>query len=97
MNQALSLLVFIEVQDGKAQEQIDAFHQLAPLVLAEEGCLQYELKQVVDSSTNFILIERWRSEEALATHDAAPHMLEAGANNKRFRAKPAELVRLVDI
>lgn len=97
MNQDLSILVFIEVQDGKAQEQIDVFHQLAPLVLAEDGCLQYDLKQVADSSTKFILIEKWLSEEALAKHDVSPHMIEADANNKNFRAKPAMLVRLIDL
>jgi quinol monooxygenase YgiN len=97
MNQALSLLVYIEVQDGKAQEQIDAFRQLAPLVLAEDGCLQYELKQVEGSSNNFILIERWLSEKALASHDNTPHMIEADTNNKNFRAKPAKLVRLINV
>lgn len=94
MNQEVSLLVFIEVQAGKAQSQIEAFKSLSPLVLLEDGCLQYELKRVVGSAISFIIIEKWSSKEALAAHEISSHMIEADSRNKSFRAKPATVIEL---
>lgn len=43
----------------------------------------------------FVLIERWASQEALAAHDATPHMIEADAAGPAFRAGPADVIPLV--
>lgn len=97
MQKAISLIVKIEVQPGKRQEQIDAFNRLAPLVRAEEGCLQYELKALEGNENQFYLLEKWTSEEALKIHNNMDYMIEADFKNHLFRAKPAELIRLLDI
>lgn len=96
MSQPIKLVVHITVLPGRGAEQVAAFEALAPLVRAEDGCLQYDLHQVADDPDRFALIERWASAEALAAHDVAPHMAAAAAANKAFRAKPVEVVRLVD-
>ncbi|MFH8627125.1 putative quinol monooxygenase [Streptomyces vietnamensis] len=96
MSQPIKLIVLVATQPGRGAEQIAAFEALAPLVRAEEGCLQYDLHRVADDPDRFALIERWASAEALAAHDVAPHMVAAGEANKAFRAGPAEVVRLVD-
>jgi quinol monooxygenase YgiN len=93
----VSCLVFIEVKEGRAQEQIDLYNQIKPLVLAEKGCLKYDLKQVKGSDTRFILIEQWESQEALEQHDATPHMIDADSKSPAFRSKPAEVVEIIDI
>ena len=90
-------MVFIDVQKGKAQQQIDAYKALKPLVLAESGCLQYELQQVLDKPEQFILLEQWESTAALAAHDVTPHMIAADAHCPSFRAKPATVISLVDV
>lgn len=94
MNQEVKMVVLIEVQPGKAEEQIEAFNHLKPLVLAEAGCLEYELYRVKDSEVQFVLSERWLSEEALAAHHETPHMKEAGKLNPTFRAKPSSVMKL---
>ncbi|MBB4982691.1 MULTISPECIES: putative quinol monooxygenase [Streptomyces] len=94
--QPIKLIVLVSTLPGRGEEQVAAFEALAPLVRAEEGCLQYDLHRVADDPDRFALIERWASAEALAAHDVAPHMVAAGAANKAFRAGPAEVVRLVD-
>ncbi|MFB7452486.1 putative quinol monooxygenase [Streptomyces sp. NPDC057027] len=94
--QPIKLIVLVSTLPGRGDEQVAAFEALAPLVRAEEGCLQYDLHRVADDPDRFALIERWASAEALAAHDVAPHMVAAGAANKAFRAGPAEVVRLVD-
>ena len=95
MSQPIQLIILITTLPGRGAEQITAFEHLAPLVRAEGGCLQYDLHQVADDPDRFVLIERWDSPEALAAHDAAPHMIAADAANTAFRAKPAEVVRLL--
>jgi quinol monooxygenase YgiN len=97
MSEELSVVVLIEVLPGKREEQIKAFKKVEPLVLAEDGCLQYEMKADQDNENRFIMIERWSSAAALAAHAVSPHMLEAGKSNHLFRAKPAEIIKLSDI
>ncbi|MFE7516862.1 putative quinol monooxygenase [Streptomyces sp. NPDC057540] len=96
MSQPIKLIVLVATLPGRGAEQLAAFEALAPLVRAEEGCLQYDLHRVADDPDRFALVERWASAEALAAHDAAPHMVAAGAAHRAFRAGPAEVVRLVD-
>jgi len=93
----ISVVVLIEVKPGQREDQINAFNEIKPLVLAEDGCLQYELKANLDNDDRFIMIERWASEEALEAHFKTTHMVEAGKTKHLYRAKPAEIIRLSDI
>lgn len=94
MSQQVQLVILISTQPGRGAEQVAAFERLAPLVRAEDGCLQYDLHAVTDDPDRFVLIERWASEEALAAHDITPHMVQADATNAAFRAGPADVLRL---
>lgn len=96
MSEELSVVVFIEVIPGQREAQINAFKKVELLVLAEEGCLQYELKADQDNENRFVIIERWASADALAAHAVSTHMVEAGSKNHLFRAKPAEIIKLSD-
>lgn len=84
----------IETRPGCAKQQIEAFNNLRPIVLREEGCLQYELNRVIDDENKYILIEKWASIEALKAHDIAPHMIAADAKNIAFRAGPAKVFQV---
>ncbi|MEV6012255.1 putative quinol monooxygenase [Streptomyces sp. NPDC051976] len=95
MSQPIQLVILITALPGRGQDQIAAFERLAPIVRAEPGCLQYDLHQVSGEPDRFVLIERWSSKEALAAHDATPHMIEADAASPTFRAGPAEVIQLV--
>jgi len=97
MNQDITLLILIEVKPNHRQEQIDAFEKLAPIVRQEVGCLQYELKEVMGNENEFVLLERWASEDDLLVHDVTAHMVEADKVSPSFRAKPARVIKLVDI
>ena len=91
---SIHLLVMIEVQPGKQQQQIQAFEKLKPLVLAELGCLQYDLFADANDEKKFVLVEQWTSQAALDAHDQTAHMLEADRLNPSFRAKPAVVVKM---
>lgn len=94
MSQPVQLIILISTLPGRGREQAAAFERLAPLVRAEEGCLRYDMHQVSGDPDRFVLIERWSSQEALAVHDATPHMTEADAASPAFRAGPAEVIEL---
>ncbi|MFI8521527.1 putative quinol monooxygenase [Streptomyces sp. NPDC085481] len=95
MSQPIRLHVLITTLPGRGRDQIEAYERLAPLVRAEDGCLQYDLHQVSGDPDRFVLVEHWSSREALAAHDVAPHMAEADAAAPAFRAGPAQVVELV--
>ncbi|MEX6503995.1 putative quinol monooxygenase [Pseudomonas zhanjiangensis] len=90
----VNLLIQIEVMPGKRAEQIAAYTRLKPLVLAEPGCLQYQLLSDEHDENRFFLIEKWASQAALDAHDNTEHMLAADAHNPRFRADPARVTRI---
>ncbi|WP_431819509.1 putative quinol monooxygenase [Burkholderia sp. F1] len=94
---SVSLIVLIEVQPGKANQQLEAFQRIAPMVRAEPGCIEYQLHHVSETENQFVLTERWETEEALAAHEIAPHMIEANGKNKSFRAGPAKVLKLVAV
>ena len=91
---AVHLLVLIEVQPGKRQQQLEAYQRLKPLVLAEPGCLQYDLFVDASDENKFVLVEHWASQAALDAHDLAPHMVEADRLNPSFRAKPSVVAKM---
>jgi len=97
MNNEVKLVILIEVQPDKASEQVDLYNHIRPVILAEKGCLQYELSKVSGSAVDFVLIEHWESEEALAAHDVTPHMIEADAISPSFRARPASVLKLNNV
>ncbi|WP_369639083.1 putative quinol monooxygenase [Nocardia sp. JMUB6875] len=94
MSDSVRLLIMITTQPGRGQEQVAAFERLAPIVRAEQGCLQYDLHRVTGDADRFVLLEEWSSKEALAAHDITPHMIEADAASPTFRAGPAQVIEL---
>ena len=97
MPKEISLAILIETKLGCAHEQIQAFKKLQPLVLAEKGCLQYELHGVTGEENKFLLLEKWASQEDLTAHDQTEHMVAADAHSPSFRAKPAVVFGLESV
>ena len=95
MSSPLRSVVLIRTQPGMRDRQLGAFAELAPVVRAEDGCLQYDLHETSEPD-RFVLLERWESHEALAVHNASAHMATADAANGAFRAGPAEVLLLAD-
>ena len=81
----IHVIATIEIVDGKRNDYLAAFHELAPLVLAEEGCIEYgpaidvatpiEIQEPPQENT-VTVIEKWESVEALQAHLQAKHMQE---------------------
>ena len=89
----LSVIAEIEIVDGKRDEFLDEFRKVVPLVLAEDGCVEYgpTLDAVTDIAAQIprrdnivTIVEKWESVEALKAHLVAPHMAEYRLRVKAF-------------
>ena len=90
----ICVLATIQVAEGRRGEFLAAFREVVPLVLAEEGCIEYG--PMVDIETTFekqppirpnsvTIVEKWEDVASLEAHLMAPHMLE-------YRKKVQDLV-----
>ncbi len=81
----LHVLAEIRLRPGARDAFVAEFRRLTPLVLAEDGCLEYQgaleaptglAAQAPVRADVLTVVEKWRDEAALAAHLAAPHMAE---------------------
>ena len=90
----IHVIASLDVVAGKRDDVLTEFHKIVPLVLAEEGCIEYG--PTIDAKTDFELqnikgetiltvIEKWESVATLKAHLEAPHMVE-------YREKVKEMV-----
>ncbi len=88
------VIATIELIQGRRDDFINEFRQVVPLVLEEQGCLEY--CPTIDVGTDIsaqgelrdstvTVVEKWESVEALEDHIMAPHMLE-------YRSKVKDMV-----
>ncbi|MGI9090674.1 MAG: putative quinol monooxygenase [Gemmatimonadaceae bacterium] len=79
----IHVIATIELAPGGREAFADEFRRLAPLVRAEDGCIEYSgavdirtsiAAQAAVRDDSFTVIERWDSEPALAAHLDAVHM-----------------------
>ena len=90
----IHVIATIQLTPEGTEPFLDEFRKIIPLVLEEEGCIDYG--PTIDLPTNIgaqseprpdmvIIVERWESLDALERHLIAPHMLE-------YRTKVKSLV-----
>jgi quinol monooxygenase YgiN len=78
----IHVLAQIHLRPGTRESFLEEFHKIVPLVLKEEGCLEYG--PAVDVSTpidaqeldydRVVVVEKWESVEHLEAHLNAEHM-----------------------
>ena len=89
----LSVIAEIEVVAGNRDDFIAEFRKVVPLVLAEEGCVEYG--PTVDAQTDIptqiprrdnivTIVEKWESLDHLKAHLVASHMTEYRVRVKEF-------------
>ncbi len=80
----IHVIATIEVAAGRRSEFLEAFQANVPLVLAEEGCLEYVptidmekhlAAQPEPRPDSVTVVEKWSSLETLQAHLVAPHMV----------------------
>lgn len=95
----IHVIATIQLAPGTRDEFLSHFRRIVPLVLREEGCLEYG--PAVDLPTSIgaqipvrdnvvTVIEKWAGVPELEAHLAAPHMIE-------YRQRVAPLVQSTSI
>jgi quinol monooxygenase YgiN len=69
----VTILARIKAKSGMEQKVKEELLALVGPARLEEGCINYELHQVVDDNTLFVFYENWRSKEDLDKHMATAH------------------------
>lgn len=89
----INVIATIKLKNGCRDNFLSEFRKLVPLVLAEDGCIEYG--PTIDVDTNIsaqpparddvvTVIEKWDNIEALEAHLIAPHMIEYRPKVKDF-------------
>jgi quinol monooxygenase YgiN len=95
----IHVLATVELQPGVRHKFLAELRQVAPKVLAEQGCVEYT--PTIDAETSLpaqgarrenvvVIVERWESLEHLEAHLIAPHMME-------YRPKVREFISRVGL
>ncbi|GAA3705291.1 MULTISPECIES: putative quinol monooxygenase [Gordonia] len=81
----------ISPKPGEEAAVKDAVLAAIPKVHAEPGCVKYSLNEATGDSTDLVMIEKWESMDALATHGGAPALTELGAAIGNLLAGPLDV------
>lgn len=84
------------IKEGKEADFISAARVIIDNTRKEEGCLSYTLYQDPFEKTTFIFVERYKNQEAIDAHFAAPYFKEFGVKTADMTTKPME-VKILDI
>lgn len=87
----LTVVARIKAKPGKqAQVRAELRKLLAP-TRAEDGCINYDLHQALDSDAEFLFHENWTSKEGLDKHLATPHVQGFLGQADELLAEPVEI------
>jgi (4S)-4-hydroxy-5-phosphonooxypentane-2,3-dione isomerase len=72
----ICLTVHLLIKSGREQETADMFRSYVRLVVAEPGCVRFDVHQSRKDPRRFLLYELYRDDPALDAHRRTPHYLE---------------------
>lgn len=89
----LVVVATVEVKPG-SEDAVQALLQAAiEQTHAEEGCISYALHRDVENPSQFVLVERWASKEALDEHFTKSYMADLFAALPEHVAAPPKIIR----
>ena len=80
-----------KVKPGKEEEAERMLRAVIAPTHAEEGCLTYAFHRGLDDPTQFAMVERWASREALDAHLQTPHVAQL-SSAVDLLAEPPQIV-----
>ncbi|GBU08387.1 antibiotic biosynthesis monooxygenase [Bacteroidales bacterium] len=69
----LKIVASIVAKDNAGSEILSALHNVADNSRQEMGCISYVVHQDVSDPLRFTILEIWKSQEAIDTHNNSPH------------------------
>ena len=68
---AIRLVVTLEAFPGNRDAMFSAYQKRCPSVREQPGCIEFELFQNIENPDQFVLVEGWADDQALAVHVAS--------------------------
>ncbi len=87
MSQVVVAVTF-HINEGRADEAVEAFTGVVVPTHEEAGCLSYALHRDRSDPNVFVLVERWTSYVALESHLQQPYVAALGAKAAELLAAP---------
>jgi len=84
------------IKPGSESDFLSAAQVIVANTKKEEGCLSYMLYQDPFEKTNFIFVERYKNQDAIDLHFAAPYFKGFGTKTADMTIKPME-IKIFDI
>ncbi|MFD4603802.1 putative quinol monooxygenase [Streptomyces sp. NPDC058464] len=94
MTDPVVLVATIVAKPGQEELVEKTLKSAVPMVHAEPGCLRYALHRKAGATDEFVLIEKWASQEALGEHMKGAAMRELGTTLAQALARPLDVVFL---
>ncbi|GAA2767043.1 putative quinol monooxygenase [Streptomyces paradoxus] len=94
MTEPLVLVATMVAKPGQEELVEKTLTAALPAVHAEPGCLRYALHRKAGTTGEFVMIEKWASQEALGAHMKGAAMREVGTTLAQALTGPPHLVFL---
>ncbi|WP_330346958.1 putative quinol monooxygenase [Streptomyces sp. NBC_00582] len=94
MSEHVVLVATIIAKPGQEELVEKTFKAAIPAVHAEPGCLLYALHRKAGTTGEFVMIEKWASQEALGAHMKGAAMREIGTALAQALAGPPDALFL---
>ncbi|WP_037682458.1 putative quinol monooxygenase [Streptomyces griseus] len=94
MSEPVVLVATLVAKPGQEELVEKTFRAAIPAVHAEPGCLLYALHRKAGATGEFVMIEKWASQEALGAHMKGAAMREIGVALAQALAGPPEALFL---
>ncbi len=91
------LTALIKSKSGAADEMKGYLLELLDASTQEAACIQYELHQSSEESTQFIFHETWASQKGLDLHNQQPHVQKFSAAAGPIMEGPVAIIKTIKI
>lgn len=86
----LKIIAIMKVKPENIEALKPIFQTIVTASQEEEGCIDYNLCQDINDSTKFVMVEEWKSQAAIDSHNNTDHF-------KAFKAATAGLIESMDV
>ena len=74
----INVTAAVSVREDRTDEFEQAVAKARPGMLADAGCLRWDLQRVSGSTTDYVLLEEYADGDALRRHGASPEFADFG-------------------
>lgn len=90
----LKIIATIIIKEEYRDELEKVFHTVVDATREEPGCLSYNLHQDTKDSLKYVILEEWKDQVAIDSHNQSPHFLEfAKAIDGKIESLSIDVVR----